>query len=216
MTDDVTGRDDRSHWQDRYRDRSAEPDRTPSAWVIDRCLALPRSALILDVAGGTGRHAAALARDGRRVIVMDFIFDAVSAAVARDRHISGVVADVRAFPLRPASVDAIVCVSFLDRSLFPTLTTVLRSGGTLVYETFTREHLAVVARGRAHGPRNPEYLLEPGELRELVAPLHVREYDERLIIDEAGERYVARVVATKQWPEAVPTNAATRPFPAAR
>ena len=198
MTEHGSGRDDRSHWQDRYRERGAELDRAPSPWVIEQCLALPRAALILDLAGGSGRHAATLARDGRSVVVMDFIFAAVRAAAMRDRHISGVVADVRACPLRPASVDAIVCVSFLDRSLFEVLAALLRTGGTLVYETFTREHLDVVARGRARGPRNSEYLLRPGELRELVLPLDVREYDERLVIDDAGERHVARVVATKQ------------------
>jgi SAM-dependent methyltransferase len=198
MFESGTGRDDRSHWQDRYRERGAERDRAPSSWVVDRCLSLPRSALFLDVAGGSGRHAAALAGDGRSVVLMDFIFAAVRAAVMRDPHIGGVVADVQACPLRAASVDAIVCVSFLDRSLFGVLATLLRSGGTLVYETFTREHLEVVARGRARGPRNPEYLLRPGELRELVLPLDVREYDERLVIDDAGERHVARVLATKQ------------------
>jgi len=158
---------------------------------------MPHDALFLDVAGGSGRHAAVLAQEGRTVVVMDFVFAAVRAAAMRDRRISGVVADVHACPVRAASVDAIVCVSFLDRSIFSLLAALLRAGGTLVYETFTREHLDVVARGRARGPRSPEYLLRPGELRKLVAPLEVREYDERLIIDDAGERHVARVVATK-------------------
>jgi SAM-dependent methyltransferase len=158
---------------------------------------MPRDALFLDVAGGTGRHAVALAREGRSVVVMDIAFAAVRAASMRHPRISAVVADVRACPLRAASVDAIVCVSFLDRSLFPLFATLLRAGGTLVYETFTRDHLDVVARGHARGPRSLEYLLSPGELRTLVMPLDVREYDERLVIDDAGERHVARVVATK-------------------
>lgn len=197
MNPERDARDDRSHWQARYRERGAEIDRTPSQWVIDRCLELPPDALILDVAGGAGRHAASLARAGRRVVVMDFIATAVAAAVARDERISGVVADVRECPVRSAAVGAIVCVSFLDRSLFPVFATLLASGGALVYETFTREHLEVVARGRARGPRSLEYLLAPGELRELVGSLDVREYDERLVIDEAGERHVARVLARK-------------------
>jgi tellurite methyltransferase len=197
MREGNTGRDDRSHWQARYGERGPELDRAPSAWVIDRCLVMPRDTLFLDVAGGTGRHAMALAREGRSVVVMDFVFAAVQAAEMRHPRISGVVADVRACPLRVASVDAIVCVSFLDRSVFPLFATLLRAGGTLVYETFTREHLDVVARGHARGPRSLEYLLSPGELRTLVVPLAVREYDERLIIDDAGERHVARVVARK-------------------
>ena len=43
----------------------------------------------------------------------------------------------------------------------------LRPGGLLIYETFTR---AQAERGR---PTDPAHLLEPGELRRLVAPLAV-------------------------------------------
>jgi SAM-dependent methyltransferase len=198
MTGPAMERDDRSHWEHRYRERGSELDRSPSRWVVDRCLALSPDALIVDVAGGSGRHAAALARHGRNVVVVDFIFDAVYSAAQRDGHIAGIVADVRELPLRPAAVDAIICVSFLDRSAFPVLAALLKQGGTLVYETFTRQHLDIVARGRARGPRNEEYLLRPGELRQLVAPLAVGEYEERLVIDDGGERHVARAVATKQ------------------
>lgn len=190
-------RRERDEWAAKYRERGKEPDHAASRWVIERCATLPDNALILDLAGGTGRHADPIARGGRTVVVMDFIQRAVAAAAARNDRILGVVADASALPFRPDSFDAIVCVSFLDRSVFPLFVTLLRAGGTLVYETFTREHLDVVARGHARGPRSLEYLLSPGELRTLVVPLEVREYDERLIIDDAGERHVARVVATK-------------------
>jgi SAM-dependent methyltransferase len=197
MTDENVGRDDLAHWTARYVDRGCELDRVPSPWAIERCLAIPSGALIVDIAGGSGRHALALAREGRAVVVVDFVAAAVAAAVARSTRVLGIVADVAACPIRDGSVDAILCVSFLDRSLFAMFATLLRPGGTLVYETFTRDHLDVVARGKARGPRSSEYLLHRGELPRLVAPLEVREYDERLIVDAAGERHVARVVALK-------------------
>src|SRR4051794_19456202 len=100
MSEGNTGRDDRSHWQARYSERGPELDRAPSEWVIDRCLAMSRDALFFDIAGGTGRHAVALAREGRRVVVMDFVFAAVRAATGRHPRISGVVGDVRACPVR--------------------------------------------------------------------------------------------------------------------
>ena len=62
----------------------------------------------------------------------------------------------------------IVVTHYLHRPLFPSLLAALRPGGALVYETFTR---AQAARGR---PTNPGFLLAPGELRRLVAPLDVR------------------------------------------
>jgi hypothetical protein len=68
----------------------------------------------------------------------------------------------------------------------------------LIYETFTLEHLDVVARGKARGPRNAAYLLAPGELPLLAAPLDVVEHEECLVADGAGERHVARLVAVKR------------------
>jgi SAM-dependent methyltransferase len=194
---DEGDRNDRARWNERYLERGCEPDRVPSQWAIERCLALPPDWVIVDLAGGSGRHAVALARKGRTVLVVDFVTAAVTSATRGSHRVLGVVADVRACPLRPASVDAILCVSFLDRSLFPMFVTWLRPGGVLVYETFTRDHLDVVARGRARGPRSSEYLLERNELPRLAAPLEVLEYDERLIVDDVGERHVARLVALR-------------------
>lgn len=194
----MTDADDaRADWEARYAERGNELDRAPSSWVIERCLTLPPHSLIVDVAGGTGRHAAALAEQGRTVVVVDFVQRAVAAAIARHQRIAGVVADAGALPFRAESFDAIVCVSFLDRSLFEVFARLLRPGGTLVYETFMHAHLDVVARGRARGPRNPAYLLLPNELPALVSPLVVQEHTEGLIVDAAGERHVARVMALK-------------------
>lgn len=197
MSAGLGSRDDRARWEARYLERDAERDRVPSAWVVERCLGLATTGSIIDLAGGTGRHAAPLAAAGRTVIVVDFVERAVAAARVRHPRILGVVADARALPFRAASIDLIVCVSFLDRSVFPTLAAMLRPAGVLVYETFALQHLDLIESGRAHGPRDPPYLLRPGELRALVAPLVVREYEEGLVDDDAGERHVARVVAVK-------------------
>ena len=198
MSDPSNARDDRSHWEARYIERGPEIERGGSPWVIQKCLTLPRTATIIDLAGGVGRHAEPLARQGCRVVVLDFIPRAVASAVARHARIDGVVADVRALPLRPHSLDAIVVVSFLDRLVIPAIIDALAPGGVLVYETFTIAHLDVVERGAARGPRNPTYLLQPGELPRLVAPLEVQEHEEGLVIDSVGERHVARVMAVKR------------------
>jgi len=198
MTERPEPRDDRAHWNERYAERGPELDRAPSSWVIDQCRTLSPAATIVDLAGGTGRHAEALAKAGWRVAVVDFVPRAVAAAVARHARVEGVVADARLLPLRDGSIDAIICVSFLDRSIFPSLAAALRTDGILVYETFTLAHQDVVARGGARGPRNAAYLLEAGELPRLVAPLEVQVHDERLVVDGAGERHVARVMAVKR------------------
>ena len=190
---------ERDEWDARYRERGKESDHAASRWVIERCATLPDRALILDLAGGTGRNAEPIARGGMTVVVMDFVYRAVAAAAARHDRILGVVADASALPFRPDSFDAIVCVSFLDRSLFKRFAEMLKPGGLLVYETFTRAHLDVVARGAARGPRNAAFLLEAGELPMLVNPLVVQEHNEGLVVDDAGERHVARVMGRKRW-----------------
>ena len=79
------------------------------------------------------------------------------------------------------------------RALFPRLIALLEHGGFLVYETYTLAHLSL----DVSGPRNPAYLLQPGELETLVAPLSILEYREGLRRDAAGERHVASVLARK-------------------
>jgi SAM-dependent methyltransferase len=195
---DHDSRREREEWDARHRERGNELDHAASPWVVARCATLPADALILDLASGTGRHTEPIASGGRTVVALDFVHRAVAAAVARHDRILGVVADATALPFGPGRFDAIVCVNFLDRSLFKPFAELLTPGGMLVYETFTRAHLDVVARGRARGPRNPAYLLDAGELAILVSPLVVQEHNEGLVVDDAGERHVARVMARKQ------------------
>jgi SAM-dependent methyltransferase len=90
-------------------------------------------------------------------------------------------------PLGESAFDVIVVTHYLHRPLLPLLLAALRPGGTLVYETFLR---AQAARGK---PTNPDFLLEPGELRRLVAPLDVLAAREG---DFEG-RFVSSVVAVK-------------------
>jgi tellurite methyltransferase len=198
MTPTDRTRADRAHWEERYTERGEALDRSPSPWIIERALALPDDAIILDLAGGTGRHAEPLAAAGKTVVVVDFIPRAVRAAVGRHPGILGVVADATALPIRTGALGAIICVSFLDRSIFSVLRDLLAPGGTLLYETFTMAHLDVVAQGKARGPRNPEFLLHPNELPALAAPLTVQEHFEGMAIDVVGERSIARVRAVKR------------------
>ena len=64
-------------------------------------------------------------------------------------------------------------------------------GGILLYETFTRRQREI-----AEHPRNPAFLLEPGELQKLVPGLETLRFEEAEV--EAPEREaIARLVARK-------------------
>jgi len=166
----------------------------PSAWLIDNADLLPRGGAALDVACGRGRHALWLARKGFHVRALDRNAEAVEQLRATARQlglpIDCEVLDLECDPppdLGTARYDAIVVFNYLHRPLVPALQRALAAGGRLVYETFT-----VQQAERGH-PRSPQFLLKPGELRTLVAPLHVLRERE----GEAEGRCVASIVAEK-------------------
>jgi SAM-dependent methyltransferase len=166
----------------------------PARWLSDHAFLLPRFGDALDLACGRGRNALWLARQGLRGVALDRREDAVAAVRAAAAHqgltLSASVCDLETGPssFEPDAFDVIVVTHYLHRPLFPALLTALRPGGLLIYETFTR---AQALRGK---PTNPDFLLEPGELRRLVAPLEV--VDDREGLYE--EREVASVVARKR------------------
>jgi SAM-dependent methyltransferase len=158
----------------------------PAAWLVAHAHLLPRSGTALDIACGRGRHALWLAGRGLRVRALDRE-RTVLGALAEEARVRGLPVDTELLDLeavggviRPLSADVIVVVHYLHRPLLPELVAALRPGGVLVYETFT---LAQASRGK---PTNPDYLLTPGELRRLVAPLTVLaeregDFDGRLV-----------------------------------
>jgi SAM-dependent methyltransferase len=164
----------------------------PAAWLVDNLDLLAPGGRVLDVACGRGRHALFLAGAGFRVRAVDLDPEAIDAvrAAARDRgfDLEADVLDLEAAPppdLGQERYDAIVVIHYLHRPLFPALVQALAPGGVLVYETFTIDQ---ATRGR---PTNPAYLLQPGELATLVAPLVVVRERE----GDFDRRSVASIVA---------------------
>jgi SAM-dependent methyltransferase len=144
-----------------------------ASWLTQHDRLLPVSGDALDVACGGGRHALWLAARGLAVRAVDRNAEAIAAldGVARQRHLP---VRTRVLDLESGTpdigvdaFDLIVVIHYLHRPLFPALIAALRPRGLLIYETFTR---AQAARGK---PTNPDFLLEPGELVRLVAPLEV-------------------------------------------
>ncbi len=166
---------------------------SPSSWLVQHAGLLPREGRALDVACGRGRHALWLAERGLTTLGVDRDPDAIGelSEAARERRLP-LRAEVRDLEggdnsFHGSTFDVIVVVHYLHRPLFPVLIEALGPGGLLVYETFTR---AQAARGK---PTNPDFLLKPGELLELVAPLEVLASRE----GDFDGRMVASVVARR-------------------
>ena len=133
----------------------------PSDWVVRWTPLLPPAAQVLDVACGHGRHVHWLAAAGHRVTAIDRD-PALLAPLAG--LATTLVADLEAdpWPLPGRRFDAVVVTNYLWRALFPALKAAVAPGGLLIYETFAQAHAAL---GR---PRRPEFLLNPGELIDVL------------------------------------------------
>jgi len=143
---------------------------------------------VLDVATGGGRHARLLAS-------MGFQVDAVDRDLTRFEAVPGNVslleADIESgpWPYAGRCFDAIVVTNYLHRPLMATLASSLEPGGLLVYETFAR------GQERFGKPSNPDFLLEPGELLEVVrGKLRVLAFED-LVVDDPVPAAVQRIAA---------------------
>lgn len=151
----------------------------PSAFVVRWLSAVPPAGAgrALDVAAGAGRHARRLASAGYTVFAVDRDLEVLragaNAARAGRLHIRAWVADLERVPHLPSGFDLVVCTRYLQRTLVPSLRVAVRPDGLLLYETFTLGQLR-----HARGPRSPDHLLRPGELKEWFADWHVLEYEE--------------------------------------
>ena len=146
----------------------------PSAWVERFAPRIPEHGVVLDLACGAGRHARHLLGLGYRVVAVDVdVSRLVDIGPAHRIEVVEADLETKPWPFLGKRFDGIVVTNYLHRPLLPILVESLADGGALIYETFATGHEKL---GR---PRNPNYLLNPGELRAaFVPPLVLVAYEE--------------------------------------
>lgn len=142
----------------------------PSPWIVRHLQHIPQSGLVLDLACGSGRHTRLLAGCGYRVLAVD----RNSEALAGLQGVAGVKTaeldlEGNDWPLAGQRFAGIVVTNYLWRPRLPDLLALLTPGGVLIYETFM---LGNEAFGK---PSNPDFLLQPGELRAVAVAAGLRE-----------------------------------------
>ncbi len=165
----------------------------PAAWVQRWAALVPERGRVLDVACGHGRHARFFAARGHAVDAVDRNAAALDglANLANLANIRPLCADIEAgaWPYRPHTYSCVVVTNYLHRPLFPALLDALAPGGVLIYETFA------LGNERFGRPSNPDFLLKPGELLELVrGRLRVVAYED-LMVETPRAACVQRIVA---------------------
>ena len=151
---------------------------------------------VLDLACCTGRSGLELA--GRDIPVV--FADRSAAALAEvEQHLSkgklpGRVwlVDLEQTDVNPFDgqfFSAIICFRYLHRPLLPDLLNAVEPGGLVIYETFT------TGNRRFGRPNNPDFLLEPGELKTWFQNWEILHYYEG--IQHSPDREIAQIVTRK-------------------
>jgi SAM-dependent methyltransferase len=158
---------DRKRWDQRYRDGSYRARPRETVLLQEWQPELPPGRA-LDLACGAGRNALYLAACGYEVDAVDISPFALEQARAKAREreleVNWMEADLDDFVPEIGQYDLIVVARYVNRRLLPRLAAGLKPGGALVYEHHFRTDLEV------DGPKDPEFRLAPGELRQQLLP----------------------------------------------
>lgn len=171
----------------------------PAQLLLDHLSLLTDGGLagpILDLACGDGHNGIFLAGKGLPVICCDKSREALDRVRGLAAE-SGVTIELWRVDLEqegnnPLSEDfygGILVFRYLHRPLIPHIRNALKKGGFLVYETFTIE------QPKFGKPRNPDFLLKPGELRTWFEDWEIIHYFYG--IKDNPKRAVAQIVCRK-------------------
>lgn len=163
---------------------------------LDLLTDLDRSLPVLDLACGSGRNGLLLARLGVPVVFADRSvaeLDHIKRQLSED-NLPGQTWQVDleqpgSEPLAGRHFSAIITFRYLHRPIFPALLRAIIPGGLAIYETFTTENR------RFGRPNNPDFLLQPDELKTIFKDWQTIFYYEGDL--QNPDRNVAQLVARK-------------------
>lgn len=150
--------------------RPDDPHIPPSGWVERFAHLVAPGGSVLDVACGHGRHTRYFLERGHPVVAVDID----PSALRPQPGLEIIEADLEGapWPLPGHTFAGVVVTNYMHRPLMPRLMESLAPGGVLLYATFGQ------GNERLGRPRNPDFLLAPGELLQAFPGLQVVAYEQ--------------------------------------
>lgn len=165
---------------------------------------IPSGGRVLDLAAGDGRHT-------RLLLDMGFAVEAVDRDDVGLLPLAGPRCTVRAIDLETGApwplgggYSGIVVTNYLYRPLLPAVAVAIGAGGVLIYETF------MLGNERFGRPRNPDFLLRPGELLAACAGLAIVAFEQGEVAQPRAamiQRIAAVNGSVRRLPDACLDNA---------
>ena len=201
----------KKRWDDRYAETGFAYGTEPNEYLRQQ-LANLKPGSILFPAEGEGRNPVYAATMGWKTTAFDISNEgrnkAMKLAAARGVLIDYKVGELHQLAFREASFDAVALIyahfpAALKPVLIPQILTLLKPGGTLLFEAFSRKNLEYVARNpQVGGPKEPDMLYTTTELETYLAGYHFTELAETEVTLQEGLYHngvgcVVRCVATK-------------------
>jgi hypothetical protein len=127
---------------------------------------------------------------GHRLVAVDRDLSGLSDLAGHPRleMVEADLEDGSPFPLANRRFAGVVVTNYLHRPLMPALIAAVKNDGVLIYETYA------AGNERFGRPRNPDFLLRPGELLEVVrGRLRVVAYED--VVTEEQRAAVQRICA---------------------
>ena len=186
---------DKVKWDEKYRTDTGLLQRSEPAKFVREHFRKAGGKRAIDLACGGGRNTLFLARHGFCVDALDISSVAIETLRKRSEGlcVDAICVDLDRFEPRKGIYDLALMVNFLDRGLIRRMAEALKPGGLFIVETYMK-HDGNEKTG------NPDFLLEPGELKEILGQgFEILSYEEFWNGEE--ERYRMRkqgVAARKQ------------------
>lgn len=206
MTDNWTSR-----WDDRYRDEAFAYGEEPNQYLEEQLHKLPAGSILFP-AEGEGRNAVFAARKGWKVSAFDISAEgkkkAIQLAEKNKVSIDYQVGTLQALDYQEEQFDAIALIyahfpADIKSALHRELDKYLRIGGTIIFEAFSKSHIAFIERDeKVGGPKDVASLFSVEEISHDFPNYEVIELKEKEIelhegLYHNGQASVIRFVGRK-------------------